>query len=192
MAAREERPADAQRLRHERDWGSERYERERSERSDRRSRYEEPTRHGDDRYERRSRHRDERDEERRRRRDRDEDHHRSRHDYERRSHRTRDETHDDAHSARAARRSRSPDARPPGPNLERSGLLAKESNSVNGVALKYHEPPEAKRPRTSWRMFVFKDSKEVGTLRGSPRHARAWAAVVLPSRPGPHGGRHPH
>lgn len=48
------------------------------------------------------------------------------------------------------------------PNFERSGLLAKESNSVNGVALKYHEPPEAKKPKRSWRLFVFKDGKEVG------------------------------
>ncbi|WFD32721.1 hypothetical protein MSPP1_003771 [Malassezia sp. CBS 17886] len=56
----------------------------------------------------------------------------------------------------------SPSAR--GPILERSGLLAKESNSVNGVALKYHEPPEAKRPRSSWRMFVFKDGKELDML----------------------------
>lgn len=50
----------------------------------------------------------------------------------------------------------------PAPNFERSGLLAKESNNVNGVALKYHEPPEAKKPRNPWRMFVFKDGKEMG------------------------------
>lgn len=50
----------------------------------------------------------------------------------------------------------------PAPNFERSGLLAKESNNVNGVALKYHEPPEAKKPRNPWRMFVFKDGKEIG------------------------------
>lgn len=49
------------------------------------------------------------------------------------------------------------------PNFERSGLLAKESNNINGVALKYHEPPEAKKPRHTWRLYVFKDGKEIGT-----------------------------
>ena len=48
------------------------------------------------------------------------------------------------------------------PNFAPSGLLAKESNNVNGVALKYHEPPEARRPPSSWRLYVFKDDKEVG------------------------------
>ena len=56
---------------------------------------------------------------------------------------------------------RSPQARP---NFERSGLLAKESNNVKGVALKYHEPPEARRPRTNWRLYVYKDGKEAGVL----------------------------
>ena len=48
------------------------------------------------------------------------------------------------------------------PNFERSGLLAKESNNINGVALKYHEPPEAKKPRHTWRLYVFKDGHEKG------------------------------
>ncbi len=48
------------------------------------------------------------------------------------------------------------------PNFERSGLLAAASNSVNGVALKYHEPPEARKPKKQWRLYVFKDGKEIG------------------------------
>lgn len=54
-------------------------------------------------------------------------------------------------------------------NLAPSGLLAKESNSTNGIALKYHEPPEAKRPRFGWRMYVYKNGKEIGTSRIGPR-----------------------
>ena len=46
--------------------------------------------------------------------------------------------------------------------FEASGLLAKESNSKNGVALKYAEPPEARMPKKKWRLYVFKDGKEVG------------------------------
>lgn len=48
--------------------------------------------------------------------------------------------------------------------FETSGLLAKESNSKNGVALKYAEPPEARMPKKKWRLYVFKDGKEIGEL----------------------------
>ncbi|KAN0059692.1 hypothetical protein ACQY0O_008264 [Thecaphora frezii] len=51
-----------------------------------------------------------------------------------------------------------------GPNFEPSGLLAAESNSKDGVALKYHEPPEARKPNKPWRMYVFKDGKEVDMI----------------------------
>lgn len=46
------------------------------------------------------------------------------------------------------------------PNFAPSGLLAAESNMLNGVALKYHEPPEARKPKTRWRLYCFKDGKE--------------------------------
>ncbi|KAL5045659.1 SMAD/FHA domain-containing protein [Aspergillus fruticulosus] len=48
------------------------------------------------------------------------------------------------------------------PNFANTGRLAAESNAVtvNGdtVVLKYHEPPEARKPppRESWRLYVFK------------------------------------
>lgn len=47
------------------------------------------------------------------------------------------------------------------PDFGSSGLLAKESNSKNGVQLKYFEPPEARKPKKKWRLYVFKDGKEV-------------------------------
>ncbi|SNX82205.1 related to Smad nuclear interacting protein 1 [Melanopsichium pennsylvanicum] len=50
------------------------------------------------------------------------------------------------------------------PNFAPSGLLAAESNSVNGVALKYHEPPEARKPKSPWRMYCFKDGKDQEVL----------------------------
>lgn len=53
------------------------------------------------------------------------------------------------------------------PNFERSGLLAAASNNVQGVALKYHEPPEARIPKKGWRLYVFKDGKEIGELLGA-------------------------
>ncbi|KAJ2235790.1 hypothetical protein IWW45_002322 [Coemansia sp. RSA 485] len=42
-----------------------------------------------------------------------------------------------------------------------SGKLAAETNTVNGVVLKYTEPPEARRPRHRWRIYVFKDAKDI-------------------------------
>ncbi|EPQ29574.1 uncharacterized protein PFL1_02793 [Pseudozyma flocculosa PF-1] len=50
------------------------------------------------------------------------------------------------------------------PNFEPSGLLAAESNNKDGVALKYHEPPEARKPSKPWRIYVYKDGKEVDMI----------------------------
>uniref|UniRef100_V5GWE8 FHA domain-containing protein n=1 Tax=Kalmanozyma brasiliensis (strain GHG001) TaxID=1365824 RepID=V5GWE8_KALBG len=60
------------------------------------------------------------------------------------------------------------------PNFAPSGLLAAESNTVNGVALKYHEPPEARKPKSTWRMYCFKDGKEQEVL-----HLGAQSAYLL-------------
>ncbi|GIZ37897.1 hypothetical protein CKM354_000132700 [Cercospora kikuchii] len=62
------------------------------------------------------------------------------------------------------------------PNYKPTGLLAKEANTVAGTTtvLKYHEPPEARKPPSSaqWRMYVFKKSDLVDTIQ---LHARsAW------------------
>ncbi|MCO5598698.1 hypothetical protein L7F22_052796 [Adiantum nelumboides] len=50
------------------------------------------------------------------------------------------------------------------PDFGASGLLAKESNNKNGVQLKYFEPPEARKPKKKWRLYVFKDGKEIEIL----------------------------
>lgn len=42
------------------------------------------------------------------------------------------------------------------PNFEASGKLAEESNKVNGVTLKWAEPPDAQKPTKRWRLYVFK------------------------------------
>ncbi|ORX74141.1 SMAD/FHA domain-containing protein [Linderina pennispora] len=47
------------------------------------------------------------------------------------------------------------------PDFGLSGKLAAETNTVNGVVLKYAEPAEARKPKDRWRLYVFKDEKEV-------------------------------
>ncbi|XP_078164170.1 FHA domain-containing protein DDL-like isoform X2 [Carex rostrata] len=42
------------------------------------------------------------------------------------------------------------------PSFELSGKLAEETNKVRGVALIFTEPPEARKPDTRWRLYVFK------------------------------------
>lgn len=42
------------------------------------------------------------------------------------------------------------------PNFELTGNLAKDTNTFNGVLVKYHEPAEAKKPRKRWRFYPFK------------------------------------
>ena len=54
------------------------------------------------------------------------------------------------------------------PNFAPTGLLAREANTVAGtkIALKYHEPPEARKPPPSaqWRLFVFKGPDMLQTI----------------------------
>ena len=54
------------------------------------------------------------------------------------------------------------------PNFKPSGLLAKEANTVAGTTsvLKYHEPPEARKPppKDQWRMYVFKKKDLLDTI----------------------------
>ncbi|RHZ56320.1 hypothetical protein Glove_402g73 [Diversispora epigaea] len=56
------------------------------------------------------------------------------------------------------------------PNFGLSGKLAAESNKYNGVALKYQEPPEARKPTKRWRLYVFKKEEQVAnpTSNGVP------------------------
>ncbi|KAJ2615020.1 hypothetical protein H4S08_001448 [Coemansia sp. RSA 1365] len=49
----------------------------------------------------------------------------------------------------------------PTPDFRLSGKLAAETNTVNGVEVKYTEPDEARRPyATRWRVYVFKNGKD--------------------------------
>lgn len=58
------------------------------------------------------------------------------------------------------------------PNFGSSGLLAAATKTIKtgegkDVVLKYHEPPEARKPFLGWRLYVFKGSEQVG--------ARLWS-----------------
>ena len=62
------------------------------------------------------------------------------------------------------------------PNFGNSGLLAAASNSVaqadgSTITLKYHEPPEARKPpsKDQWKLFVFKGEQIVDTVELSLR-----------------------
>ncbi|PLW24385.1 hypothetical protein PCASD_08398 [Puccinia coronata f. sp. avenae] len=48
------------------------------------------------------------------------------------------------------------------PNFNPSGKLAAETKTFNGVVLKYHEPPEARKPTNkNWRLYVFKGKEQL-------------------------------
>jgi smad nuclear-interacting protein 1 len=62
------------------------------------------------------------------------------------------------------------------PNYSATGRLAAESNTIKSadgqaIVLKYHEPPEARKPPSSqpWRMYVFKGSEIMDTIELSQR-----------------------
>lgn len=59
-------------------------------------------------------------------------------------------------------------------NFGLSGALAKDTqtgNMYNGVLLKFTEPPEARTPNTRWRLYVFRDGKNIETLHISRQSA---------------------
>lgn len=48
------------------------------------------------------------------------------------------------------------------PNFNPSGKLAAETKTFKGVVLKYHEPPEARKPTSkNWRLYVFKGKEQL-------------------------------
>lgn len=57
------------------------------------------------------------------------------------------------------------------PNFAPSGALAAATNTVNGVVLKYNEPPEARKPTRNWRLYVFKGEEQVELLHISRQSA---------------------
>jgi smad nuclear-interacting protein 1 len=48
------------------------------------------------------------------------------------------------------------------PNFSLSGKLAADTNTFNGVVVKYSEPAEARKPTERWRLYVFKGEEQVG------------------------------
>ncbi|CEG43793.1 Transcriptional regulator SNIP1, contains FHA domain [Plasmopara halstedii] len=53
------------------------------------------------------------------------------------------------------------------PNFGLTGALAKDQttgNMQNGVILKFSEPPEARQPTKRYRLYVFKNDKNIATL----------------------------
>ena len=48
--------------------------------------------------------------------------------------------------------------------MELSGKLLEDTNTVNGVVVRYSEPEEARRPKTKWRLYVFKGNEELPIL----------------------------
>jgi len=42
------------------------------------------------------------------------------------------------------------------PDFKPSGKLAANNNTIDGIALKWVEPPEARQPTKRWRLYVFK------------------------------------
>lgn len=78
------------------------------------------------------------------------------------------------------------------PNFAPTGLLAAASNSIaqadgTAIALKYHEPPEARKPpaKDEWKLFVFKGSEIVETIELGRRSCwlvgRELAVVDMPA-----------
>src|SRR5271170_182786 len=60
-------------------------------------------------------------------------------------------------------RPKSPPKEKQKPNYGLSGLLAAATNTKHGVVMKYNEPSEARKCK-GWRIYVFKDGKEVDVL----------------------------
>lgn len=55
------------------------------------------------------------------------------------------------------------------PNFGLTGALAKDQttgNMQNGVIIKFSEPPEARQPTKRYRLYVFKDDKNIGGTAG--------------------------
>lgn len=51
------------------------------------------------------------------------------------------------------------------PNFESTGALSKEANTMNGVVLKWCEPPEARKPKTKWTIFPFKGDETLDPMK---------------------------
>lgn len=50
------------------------------------------------------------------------------------------------------------------PNFGTSGKLAEDTNVYRGVVIKYNQPPEARKPKTRWRLYPFKGDEALPVL----------------------------
>lgn len=50
------------------------------------------------------------------------------------------------------------------PDFGLTGKLTEDTNKVNGVVIKYAEPPEARRPKRKWRLYPFKETQSLNTI----------------------------
>ncbi|XP_050536218.1 smad nuclear-interacting protein 1 isoform X2 [Daktulosphaira vitifoliae] len=50
------------------------------------------------------------------------------------------------------------------PNFGTTGKLAEDTNTFNGVVIKYSEPAEARKPKRRWRLYPFKGEKQLPVL----------------------------
>ncbi|XP_039289271.1 smad nuclear-interacting protein 1 isoform X4 [Nilaparvata lugens] len=50
------------------------------------------------------------------------------------------------------------------PDFGLSGKLTEDTNTFNGVVIKYSEPPEARKPKRRWRLYPFKGDECLKTL----------------------------
>ncbi len=69
-----------------------------------------------------------------------------------------------------------------GVNLGVSGALAAETNTFNNVLVKYSEPPEARKPRKKWRLYVFKGRwrpEKMASIFTVSRCAQGWFTVLI-------------
>lgn len=48
--------------------------------------------------------------------------------------------------------------------MKLSGKLAEDTNTFNGVVVKYNQPPEAKVPKRKWRLYPFKGDTELDMI----------------------------
>ncbi|EDW43674.1 GM13279 [Drosophila sechellia] len=74
------------------------------------------------------------------------------------------------------------------PNFGLSGALTEDTNKLNGVVVKYSEPPEARKPKRRWRLYPFKGETALPTLHihrqscflvGRDRKVSIWQWIIL-------------
>lgn len=71
------------------------------------------------------------------------------------------------------------------PNFGTSGALAADTNTYNGVVIKYNEPPEARKPKIRWRLYPFKGDDNLPVLYVHRQSAYLIGKAYFPLHPYP-------